>query len=319
MKKLLYVLLMLVLTVVPLAAQSQDVEVMPETTLLLPLTDGMTTRWVLPPSNQDLTSRSKDKRLSFSVDHEGLVWLGLADGTLLCPEKGYRFKLSETFWDFVCLDNGIMLFATTSRLSILHVASVPSANTSDVVSLQPVAMLPANCSRMVKGAENSLYFICNDEATRESTIWLFKPQSYKGSRGIPEYQKIFVSESPISAVAGDGNVTWVAIGRMIVKIDAQKQLHRHYLHPYQTIDDLAYTKNCGLFYTTGFAVGYVGDNGAIELLNTKAPAIACAGSTLYILFARNLGVLAIDGVDKLSNYDRPIAGIKKVMAPVFDQ
>ena len=317
MRNLLFVALLLALSVLPVAAQGVDV--MPETTLLLPLSAGISTRWVLPPAGPEFIRLHQDARLNFSVDHEGHVWLGLADGTVLCPQKGYNFKLPETFWDFVCLDNGAMLFATASRLSLLHVADVAPGSASDTISLQPVAMLPPNCSRMVKGAENCLYFICNDETARENTVWLFKPQSYQGSRGIPEYQKVFVSESPVSAVAGDGVNTWVASGRMILKVDAQKQLHRHYMHPHQAIVDLAYTTSGALFYSTGFATGYAGVNGAIELLNTRAPLITCAGSSLYVLFSHDFGVMAIDGIDKMLNFDRPLAGIKKVMAPQFDQ
>ncbi|MBU1109356.1 MAG: hypothetical protein KKB51_21935 [Candidatus Riflebacteria bacterium] len=319
MRRLLYITLLMVLSVIPLFAQSENVEIMSETTLLLPLSDGINTRWVLPPASSDFIRHFKDMRLSFSVDHAGHAWLGFADGTVLCPEKGYMFKLPETFWDFVCLDNGVILFATTSRLSLLRVSDLLQKTSSDTVSLQPIAMLPPNCSRMVKGAENCLYFICNDEAARENTIWLFKPQSYQGIRGIPEYQKVFVSDSPINAVAGDGVNTWVASGRLILKIDAQKQLHRYYLHPHQAIVDLAYTKSSGLFYTTAFATGYAGVNGAIELLNTRAPVIACAGNSLYVLFAHSFGVMAIEGIDQLLNYDLPLAGIKKVMAPRFDQ
>ncbi|PKL45161.1 MAG: hypothetical protein CVV41_03460 [Candidatus Riflebacteria bacterium HGW-Riflebacteria-1] len=318
MKKLLLALTILILSAVPNFAMAQGLDVKPETTLLLPLAEGMATRWVLPPAGPEFIKRYNDMRVSLSIDNDGHAWLGFADATVLCPQKNYSFKLPETFWDFVCLDNGAVLFATTSRLALLRV--IPAAGTQPAsVILQPVAMLPPDCSRMVKGADNCLYFICNDEKTGKNTVWLFKPQSYQGTRGIPEFQKVFVADVPVNAVAGDGVTTWVASGKMIIRIDAQKQLHRQYLHPHHVIVDLAYTKTGGLFYATGFAVGYAGDIGVVEFLNTRGPLIACAGSSMYVMFPDDYGLMAVDGVDRLKNYDLPLAGIKKVSALKHDQ
>ncbi|OGK05673.1 MAG: hypothetical protein A2W80_14085 [Candidatus Riflebacteria bacterium GWC2_50_8] len=318
MKKLFYAVLIAILSAVPNFVQAQDLAVKPETTLLLPLAEGMSTRWLLPPAGPDFIKRYNDMRFSLSIDNDGHAWLGFADGTVLCPQKGYSFKLAETFWDFVCLDNGATVFATTSRLALLQVIPASGAQAASVV-LQPIAMLPPDCNRMVKGADNCLYFICSDEKTGENSVWLFKPQSYQGARGIPEFQKVFAAEVPINAVAGDGVTTWVASGKLILRIDAQKQLHRQYLHPHNVIVDLAYTKNSGLFYATGFAVGYAGDSGVIEFLNSRGPLMACNGSSIYVLFPDDYGIMAIDGVDRLKNYDLPLDGIKKVSALRHDQ
>jgi len=314
MKKILGVLY-LILALSPVAAPAIDI--MPETTLLLPMEQGVNTRWVIPPASAGFSSRYRDMRMSFTVDPDGHSWLGFADGSVFCPQKEYSFKLPETFWDFVCLDNGVMLFATTSRLALLNVMPEKSGK-QPVVGLQPVAMLPPDCIRMFKGADNSLYFICGKESG-ENSVWLFKPHTYKGARGIAEFQKIFVSEVPVNAVAGDGVNTWVAIGRLVIKIDEHKRLHRYYQHPHQVIVDLEYSLNGGLFYSTSFAAGFLGKNGAIELLNARAPDIACSGNSLYLLFSRDYGVMAVDGIDKLSDYDQPLAGIKKVRAVKHDQ
>ncbi len=315
MKRLIFAV---VLAVWSVSLYAQAIDVMPETTLLLPLTQSVATRWVIPPASTGFADRYRDMRMSFSVDGAGHIWMGFADGSVLCPQKEYSFKLPETFWDFVCLDNGVMLFATTSRLALLNV--VPGQNGQQpVVSLQPVAMLPPDCRRMVKGADNCLYFICGDEKGGENTVWLFKPQSYSGSRGIPEFQKIFVSEIPVNAVAGDGVTTWIASGRLVIKIDAQKRLQRYYQHPHQVIVDLEYSLAGGLFYTTAFAAGFIGDHGVVELLNTRAPQIACVGSSLYLMFSDNYGVMVIDAVNQLRSYDKPLAGIKKVRAVKYDQ
>lgn len=308
--------ILLVFTLLPLLAQGQ--EIMPDTTLLLPLASGLETRWVFPPAGPEFISAHRQMRLSFVVDKDGHAWLGFADGSLLCPQKNYRFKLPETFWDFVCLDNGVMLFATTSRLALLDVMPGEGDKAASI-SLQPVALLPPDCKRMCKGTDNCLYFISDDEKGGKNTVWLLKPKAYRGLRGIPEYQKVFVSDVPINAVAGDGVTTWVASGRMIVRIGADKQLRRYYLHPHQVIVDLEYSQRAGLFYSTAFAAGYVGENGAIELFNTRAPEITLAGDSLYLLFARDYGVLAVDGISQLPAYDQPLAGIKKISAVRYDQ
>ncbi len=314
MNKLLFAVL-LILSFVPVMAQSMDM--LPETTLMLPIAQGLNTRWVIPPAGSAFADRYRDMRMSFTVDTDGHVWMGFADGSVLCPQKEYSFKLPETFWDFVCLDNGIMLFATTSRLALLNVVSGPSGQ-QPTVSLQPIAMLPPDCNRMFKGADNCLYFICGRE-NAENSVWLFKPRAYKGARGMPEFQKVFVSEVPVNAVAGDGVNTWVAIGRLVVRIDEQKGLHRYYQHPHQAVVDLEYSPAGGLFYSTPFAAGYLGNNGAIEMLNARAPEVACQGNSLYMMFSRDYGVLAVDGITLLPAYDQPLAGIKKVRALKYDQ
>lgn len=313
--KNLFFILSLMLALIPSTVAAIDI--MPDATLLLPMAESVNARWVIPPAGEGFAKHYRDMRMSFTVDADGHSWIGFADGSVICPEKKYSFKLPETFWDFVCLDNGVMLFATTSRLALLSV--VPGQNGQQpIVSLQPVAMLPPDCIRMFKGADNCLYFICGKENS-ENSVWLFKPHAYKGTRGIAEFQKIFESEVPVNAVAGDGVNTWVAIGRLIVKIDEQKQLQRFYQHPHQVIADLEYSLSGGLFYSTPFAAGFLGKSGAIELLNARGPDIACSGNTLYLLFSRDYGVMAVDGINLLPQYDQPLAGIKKVRAVKYDQ
>ncbi|PKL50931.1 MAG: hypothetical protein CVV42_01125 [Candidatus Riflebacteria bacterium HGW-Riflebacteria-2] len=314
MKKFLLIVL-LIASFVPVSGQ--DIEIMPDTTMLLPLAEGVETRWVLPPASPDFIARHRPMRLAYTVDNDGHVWLAFDYGSVLCPQKGYSFKLEDAFWDFVCLDNGVMLFATTSRLALLTVAP-GQKDQQPTAMLQPIAMLPRDCNRMVKGADNCLYFICGKE-NGENSVWLFKPQAYQGPRGIPEFQKVFTSEIPISAVAGDGITTWIATGRMIMRVDGQKRLQRYYQHPYQAIVDLALAKSGQLFYATSFAAGYVGENGAIELFNTRGPRITCVADSLYLLFSPDYGVIALDGISKLRNYDLQPAGIKKVSAVSYDR
>jgi len=314
MKRMLFAIV-LMLAFFSVAAQATDI--MPETTLLLPMAEGVNARWIIPPASDNFAARYRDMRMSFTVDTDGHAWLGFADGSVLCPQKEYSFKLPETFWDFVCLDNGVMLFATTSRLALLDVVAGQNGQ-QPTVSLQPVAMLPPDCIRMFKGADNCLYFICGKE-NGENSVWLFKPQAYRGDRGLPEFQKIFESEAPVNAVAGDGVITWVAIGRLVIKIDEQKRVQRYYQHPHQVIVDLEYSLAGGLFYSTPFAAGYLGKNGALEMLNVRSPDIACLGSSLYLLFSRDYGVMAVDGINQLPQYDQPLAGIKKVRAVKYDQ
>ncbi len=294
----------------PVAAQM----IMPETSVLLPLTEKTGVRWVIPPAGQAFIDSVKGQRHCFSIDPDGHAWLGFENGLVVCPEKGFKFKLGEAFWNFVHLDNGVMVFATASRFGMIQVSDQPSGKETElpVIQLQTVAMLPPDCTKMVKGADNSLYFICNNEAKRENIVYLFKPQAKAGTGSLASYQKIFSSEIPVNAVAGDGSTTYVASSRMILCVDNRGQMKPFYVHPTQAVAELAYSQNCGLFYATGFAAGYLGANGPVEILNTKAPEIAISGSSLHVLFPQSYGVMAINGADQLKLFDRRIQGIKKI-------
>lgn len=288
--------------------------IMPETTVLLPLTEKTGVRWVIPPAGQAFIDSVKDQRHCFSIDRDGHAWLGFENGLVVCPEKGFKFKLGEAFWNFVHLDNGVMVFATASRFGMIQVGDQPSGKETElpVIQLQTVAMLPPDCTKMVKGADSSLYFICNNEAKRENIVYLFKPQAKAGSGSLAGYQKIFASEIPVNAVAGDGVTTYISSSRMILRVDNSGQMKPFYVHPTQAIVELAYSQKCGLFYATGFAAGFVGENGPVEILNTRGPAIAISDNSLYILFSSGYGVMAINGVDQLKLFDRKVQGIQKI-------
>ncbi|MEW6002835.1 MAG: ankyrin repeat domain-containing protein [Nitrospirota bacterium] len=155
---------------------------------------------------------------------------------------------------------------------------------------------------MYRGEGESLYFVGYNVASSMYEVYLLKPEGIKPH--IRGYRKIFESEEKITAVTGNGDITYVAIGRLIVKVSQKDgSISRLYLHPTEDITEFAYSQEAGLFYATQTGVGFLSDKGALEFLKATSPKTFLQKKTLYVLFPANLGIVAIENISDLKNYD----------------
>jgi ankyrin repeat protein len=277
-------------------------------------------RWVCPPLDPNQLEQAGwsgkyegQFRHQFAVDGSGMPWFALcgdyqAKGQVLNPLKRYRFGLSHPFEGMVCLDNGALLFHTDHDLGFVGTSDMPvGQEVLPVLPFQPAVALPRPHSRVYAGANNAVYLVGTaDQGDQE--VYLLQPEalSQGGQKIVRSFRKIFTTSSEkIGAVTGDGQTTFIALGRTLARITLDRQTPPDILlHPEEDIVALAYSPAAGLFYATDSAVGVVGENGAWDFLPFSWAQIAVRGESLYVCLSDTLGVLALDHVAGLAKYAR---------------
>ncbi|MBU8902141.1 MAG: hypothetical protein KOO69_05335, partial [Victivallales bacterium] len=179
------------------------------------------------------------------------------------------------------------------------------AEKTPVSVLQPISLLPIPDCRMFKGADNCIYFSGFNITTSQYELYLLKPENIKIDalkiKTLKGYAKIFSSNKAINAVAGDGNISYIAIENTIVYIPSgNNSSETIFVHPNETITQVQYNKQSGLFYSTNNKIGYVGKNGHLEFFKGKRHQISLAGNSLYVLSENDFGILAFDHINDLS-------------------
>lgn len=290
-------------------AAEANSELMSDTTLVLPVDSGITTRWVIPPVSlaKPLPKHTLNE-IQFSVDAQGTAWIGLNGRMLLNPEKQIAASLSEPYQKFIHMDNGAMLFSTVRMLGFMGVSAKPEVDPQGypIIPFQPITELPLYYSRIYKGAGNCVYLVAEDAATRKTALYLLRPEvdRVSGKTELRNYRKIFESLESINAVAGDGDTTFIALGKLVVALNqADNKIVPLPAQPDEEVKELAYKQGTGLFYAGASGVGFLGSKRAFRFLETSNARIAVSGLNLYVLFPRNLSVVSFDNINKLWNFD----------------
>lgn len=307
---LTFVVLLLLLS----AAQRSDaaatsVDQMSDMTLVLPVDSGITTRWVVPPVNlaKPLLKHTLNE-IQFSVDAQGTPWTGINGRLLINPVKQIVTSLSEPYQKFLHLDNGALLFSTVRMLGFMGVSAKPEFDKQGypILPFQPISELPAYYSRIYKGAGNCVYLVAEDAVSQKTALYLLRPEidRVSGKTELRNYRKIFESREPITAVAGDGDTTFMALGKLVVVLNqTDNKLLPVPVQPDEEVRELAYKQGTGLFYAGASGIGFLGAKRAFRFLETSNARIAVHEQSLYVLFPRTLGVVCFDNINKLWNYD----------------
>jgi ankyrin repeat protein len=330
MKTNLTIFLLLFISLLPVKSQTLQkdsiTDIFPGISVILPVETTMKLKWILSPSDPATVNKTTNNKnnLLFTVDKDGQPWIGHSDQMIFNPQKGYQIKLSHTFNDFVHLDNGALFFSTPTELGIAAPTkkSKVDQNNLPIFEFQPVTSLPYHDSRMYRGTDNCLYFTGRNPATGENEVFVINFRkstdaidrvSSSGAnvetQGIAsllfgQFHKVFSTEEQITAVAGDGTNTWLALGNLVIKVsDKGNQISKVFSHPDQDIRQLIYVKNTGLVYSTGTKVGYIGQKGNIEFLTAPLHSIASQNGNLYLLFHESLGVISIENISGLKKMD----------------
>ncbi len=286
---------------------------MSESTVVLPSGSGISWRWVVPPTTMARPiPKHTVSELKFSVDPAGQPFIGVDKRQILNPAKQLAAVVSEPFQGFTHLDNGLMLLTTVRTLGFIAASNKEEFDGSGlpVLPYQPICDLPSYYSRVYRAAGNAVYLVSEDAAAGKTAIYLLQPEAAVPGKPaeLRGYRKIFESGEAISAVAGDDKAVFIAMGKMVLMLT----LHDHNLvtlpvQPDEEVRELTYQKGIGLFYATASGVGFLGSKRAFRLIETSHPRIVLRGSSLYVLFPRNLGVMAFDNIDRLWDFDFVLA------------
>ena len=295
-KTILCLLYLSSITILPISAEQP----LWNAQAILPADSKIAVRWVLPPMKKTITGRHT---LKFSVGPDNSPWIGYNNRYLLNPLKQYFIELSNRYKDLVQLENGALFISTATEFGFIVKGG--KAKKTPVSVLQPISLLPIPDCRMFKGADNCIYFLGLNKTTSQYELYLLKPDMIKIDalkiKTLKGYTKIFSSPKAINAVSGDGNTSYIAMGNTIVCIHpGNTSPEAIFVHPNETITQLQYNKQSGLFYSTNDKIGYVGENGHLEFFKGEQLQISLAEKTLYILSENDFGILAFDHIDDLS-------------------
>lgn len=274
-----------------------------DVTLALPADGKVKVRWVCPPQDVNQIQEARWYAMCFAVDASGQPWFGVLDRNLvLNPIRQYRFSLSHSLLNLVCLDNGAVLLETERDIGFVAPVNEPLVKDGvPVLPFQSLVSLPLPQCCMYAGAGDCLY-VAGPGPSGNHEVYLLQPQRGPagGTRTLRSFRKVFECPETIRAVAGDGHVTFVAFGSTIARIGRPGRTEPELIvHPASVVTDLAYLPGAGLFYATGTEVGVATDSGSWDFLRGYAE-IDLRGGALYVLFKDTLGVLAFDNAADLA-------------------
>jgi len=270
----------------------------------LPSDSKIVVRWVSPPVGETQNQHKKQYNLKFSVGPDNTPWIGYNNKYLINPVKQYFLELSDQYKDIIQLDNGALFVSTPTEFGFI--VNGKQDKKSPLVGFQPISRLPLPGCRMFKGADNCIYFSGQDKTTSKYEIYLLKPQNLSLDgikvRTLNGYTKIFSGFREISAVAGDGNITFAATGNTIFYIPANDtSVEIVFEHPSEPVKQLQFNKLAGLFYATDNRVGYLGDGGGqLEFFKGERPQISLSGKNLYIFCESDFGIVAFENISDLA-------------------
>lgn len=291
----------------------RNVNALPGAAVALPSGCKVNVRWVCPPLSTNAVKESHWYDVHFVVDSSGRPWFGTDATSIVNPTQCYMFELQRVYGDMACLENGAFLLASMSDLGFVTPPEKPMTDDKGIpqVGFQPISSLPLPDCRLYPGAGNVLYLVGWNPASRKNEVYVLKRDKLSSqSSAVREYVKVMSSEDSIAAVAGDGDTTYVAIDRVILRTSrASSTPAKVFVHPTEMIMGLAYSPQAGLFYASSNGVGRIGAKGTMQILAADDTAIYLQKGTLYVFFEKSLGVLAFDGVADLKRFDLPIKNV----------
>ena len=280
------------------AAPAQDA-FFPGTVLMLPDIKEVGVNWVVKPPDKKVEAKLQAGDFKFGVDSDGDPWFTNGDSRrLINPVKGYSILSSAEFNDVAFLGNGARIVGTDSYLGELE----PPGPDGRLESGLPVynfigeIRLSRDGCRLYSGVADALYVLCHNRKTGQDEISVLKKRSGKEPAA-----KIFGTDFKVSAVAGDGDETYVAAGRMIIKLAQEESKPEIFFALKEDVTGLAYSRKAGLFYATPTSVGFVSQDFNMVIIKSPNPEIAMRGDKLYVRLARTFGVISVAGTGRFQD------------------
>ncbi len=273
---------------------AEEIRTIPATELAIPWDRGVTVNWVLP-ADPEKRGKSPD-HFVFAVDGRGQPWFGFDQDVLVNPVGKYFLSPDVRYEDFAWLDSGEAVLCTQTQLGTLVAAEPANPDGPLPARFRPAVALPEKSWSLYPGRKQTLYLAGSDRWGRQGEVYLLNPQKESA-----RMEKLFATEKAIGAVAGDGDTTYVAVDRLIIRLRAGGKREGVFAHPREDITGLDYSPEAGLFYATAKGIGFIGERGRYEFMKTPEPAIRLRGNSLYVLLGKTYGVIRIDGVSAFKN------------------
>lgn len=265
-----------------LAVGEDDAIALPDDMRFLRLGE-MTASFVLPPSGDGCR---------LLLPPADAPWLACGGRFLSGPEHGVLLSVERPFDDVAWLGGGEIFISAGGELS--RVLPSAAGAMAGVTPVRAVGRFAGERLKLFAAAGRGLYVLARDE------VFLVRHEEGSWIR-----RRVAVGAG-VTAVAGDGEVTAVAMGRrvLLVRDGTAGEL---FAHPDSDVAALAYAPGLGLFYATAQGVGFIGDGLRLEFLRTPGAQIALRSDALFVMLAHGQGVLRIEGLDGLRTLDEAMA------------
>lgn len=296
-KRILVIGLIFVVVLTSLNLYADKFIIIPKTILILPENCITKIRWILAPETTN-KSQISTNNIRFFIDFKNEPIILYDNKILFNPISGYIVKLKQSIRDVISLDNGVLLFSDNKNIGYLEVEK-----SSDIIpygSIKPLIKLPMTDSKLFKG-DNTFYILGCHPKTSKYEVYFF-------NNFTKQFNKIASFNEPISAISGKGEHFYLAQGKLIKEYKKGK-LSLIYEHPREEIRELFYNEKAGLIYKTSNGVGFVKDNSALEFLQTENPQIFLKDTSIYVFFSSVNGILKIENIDDLKNYNFKVVKI----------
>jgi hypothetical protein len=270
-----------------------NLQFIPNTLITLPEESIVKIQWILAPHEKDRPPDVSDEHIQFAVDADNNPLITYKGKILFSPLKNYVVQLKQPIRQMICFQNGALIF--TDGDSLLHIDDQRTEKT-DIprVSLKPITTLPLPNAKIFQGDGNSLYAVAYNVKTRKHDIFLFNHRKVK-------FDRLFSSSKPIQAITGTGTHVFVAIDNRIEEYLKGKR-HIFYEHPRETLLELYFSDETGVFYKTKNGVGFVKNGKSLEFLQSNNPKVFLKGANMFVFFSNAMAVLELTNLDDLKNY-----------------
>jgi hypothetical protein len=220
----------------------------------------------------------------FDIDPDGLPVV--ADGTSLkvMGAKAPLMSLGKRIDDFAWMRDGALLLVSEN-----HLAGLGSGGL--VIGLE----LPNPGMRIRPAGLDTAYVAGGASEPANHDVNLFARDK--------RIAKLATVPAPVSAIAGDGATTYVAIGAAVLRFSGTEPV-RLLLQAPEPIVSLDKGPN-GLFYATAARVGYVTDDGnAYDFIVGQGGLLRVRGSSLYLLVHDGARLIRFNPVDAFDSFSK---------------
>jgi hypothetical protein len=254
----------------------------------------LTPEWVLPAGS--------GRNCRMVVDPKERPWLGCKNRFLLGPTYAASYAAESSFQSLAWLPEGSLLAVSGEKVGAFELAAAMKKTTGRA-GFRPLAVFPDRRVTLHQGAGNSVYILAAGETSTE--VYLLARQGKEWAR-----HKLFSTSKRVTAVGGDGKVTFVALQRKVIGL-GPGEVQPLFEHPDSDITTLAYSPTLGLFYAADSGAGYLGSRYDREFLTAPGAQIRLAGNSLYVLPPGG-GVLKLSGLQRFSEIDAQLAAAEEL-------
>lgn len=315
MKAIIGIFCFLFLTIIAAAQDLSDTseakaKLFSDAIVALPLESKISLRWAVFPLEDKIAKKANWNNILFAVDAKGRIWLGHDQKNIINLTKGFQFTLNQSISDFVFLEDGLLLAADKSigfipafKRDFIKNKGIP------VLAFQPLLDTPVINPKVSLAGKETIYITGYNPKSKNYEVYILQREENKfkdkGKKSLRALKKLFSTKEKISAVTGEGEELYIAQGRLILKvISGKKEVKGIFLHPDEPINNILYSAQKGLFYTTNSGVGFLGSNLKAEFLNSPNTQICLRNGALYVFLGGSFGVLCFDGIEELNKIPR---------------